>query len=185
MCKCWSGSIWSIHISQRVTTEFTHSIHKIHHWLGKIPRVLLGLVSFILRAQRKRIKAKINKLQWLDFAQSIYSMLQSVALLPLVGTKQSMSEWVFWCIYIYIWETTSYTLWKDKRKWKQALLVAFNENTYHTVVTDNHDLQILHLLKYTARHLQNKKHQQLSGGGVFSFNSIFWRLWPWTLLQSY
>lgn len=29
--------------------------------------------------------------------------------------------------------------------------------TYHTVVADNHDFQILHFLKYTSRHLQNKK----------------------------
>lgn len=93
-----------------------------------------------------------------------------------VGLKCKL---VFWCIR----ETTSYTVWK----WKQALIivVAFNDNTYHTVVTDNHDLQILHFLKYTARHLQNKNHHQLSGSGVFPLNSIFWKLWPCTLLQSY
>lgn len=55
------------------------------------------------------------------------------------------------------------------------------------MVTDNHDLQILHLLKYTARHLQNKNHQQLLGSKVFS-PVLLWqhgRLWACTLLQSY
>lgn len=41
--------------------------------------------------------------------------------------------------------------------------------TYHTVVADNHDFQILHFLKYTSRHLQNKKQNKTS--------AITGRLW--------
>lgn len=89
----------------------THSIHKVHHWLGKISGVRLRLVSFKLRGNRKR---------WTRCCESMLGKTRS-------HTKVKWNPWV-----------------------------AFNKRTYHTVIADNHHLQIFHLFKYTARHLQRK-----------------------------
>lgn len=46
---------------------------------------------------------------------------------------------------------------KDNKRCKNRHLSGCRRrNTHHTVVGDDHDLQIFHLLKYAARHLQNK-----------------------------
>lgn len=101
--------------------EFTYSIHKIHHGLGKVPCVLFALVSFILRMWRKETE---------KHAKTVWSSL-----------------------FMLVWM---------EPKGKNAIF------TYHTVVNDNHDLQILCLVKYADRRLWNKHHQSLTAHRLFS-----------------
>lgn len=112
----WIQKLWNYPQRSFVQgyAEFTYSIHKIHHRLGKVPCVLLALVSFILRVCRKETE------------------------------KHEKTVWNHFCSFGW------------KHKVKNTLL------TYHTVVDDNHNLQILCLVKNAARRLRSKNHQSLT-----------------------
>lgn len=64
-------------------------------------------------------------------------------------SMQKLSEAVYFCLFGWNHKVKSYF-------------------TYHTVVNDNHNLQVLCLVKYAAGRLRNKSHQSLTAHRLFS-----------------